>query len=212
MAIERIVFGVFHTLENTERAISLISPYVTSRNKVGLEVSGRELKLYDEINARKLPPEYARKALLDRICEERGWHYPENEDELPNGLSAALFWYGLYNGLRQSGAEIKGLGSEKRSRLLDKLLAECRRHPTCSASLRYDLIAGPHSDRFLTERMLESGCDRAVVGIAHATKVANKTDSKLVVIDDLPLDLKRMIDALEEVYQSKRHSLPDLRD
>jgi len=63
MTIERIVYGVSHTHENVGRAIKLIFPNVTAKNKVGLEVSEANLKLYDEINANRLPPNDAKKII-----------------------------------------------------------------------------------------------------------------------------------------------------
>lgn len=208
MTIERIVYSVSHVHENVERAASFISPDVTANNKVGLEVSEADLKLYDEINSRKLSPNDAEKALLDAIIERYGYDYSGREEELPQPLSFALFWYGMYNELRQSGAEIKGLGSEKRIRLLNMYA-----HGDYSTEfMMYSLISGPHFDSLLTERILENGFDRVVIGLGHAAKVADRTNSKLVVIDDLPGDLKHTNDAFERIYQSGRYTLPDLRD
>jgi len=93
MAIERIVYSVFHKHENVEKATSLISSQVTSSNKVGLEISEADLKLYDEINSRELSPNYTKKALLDAIIERYDYNYSGREEELPQPLSAALFWH-----------------------------------------------------------------------------------------------------------------------
>ena len=208
MAIERIIYSVFHEHKNVKRATSLISSQVTSSNKVGLEISEADLKLYDKINSRELSPNDAKKALLDAIIEKYDYDYSGREEELPQPLSAALFWHSIYGNLKQSGAEIKGLGSEKRIRLLNQY-ANDHSH---EAFMMYYLISGPHFDNLLTERILENGFDRVVLGLGHAAKVADKTGSKLVVIDELPLDLKEMNDAFEKEYQSGLYSLPDLRN
>jgi len=208
MAIERIVYGVFHEYEDVKRATSLISSQVTSSNKVGLEISEADLILYDEINSRELSPDDTKKALLDAIIEKYNYTYSGREKELPQALSAALFWHSLYGDLKQSGAEIKGLGSEKRIRLLNQY----ENHPSYEFFMTNKLILGPHFDNLLTERILENGFDRVVIGLGHATNVAEKTGSKLVLIDEVPPYLKEMNDTLESEYQSGRYTLPDLRD
>ena len=76
----------------------------------------------------------------------------------------------------------------------------------------YYLIESPHFDNLLTTRILENGFDRVIIGMGHATKVAEQTGSKIVILDELPADLKKRNDALEREYQSGKYTLPDLRD
>ena len=91
MTIERIIYSVFHEHGNVNRAISLISSQITAKNKVGLEVSEAELRLYDQINGRGLSPQDAEKELLNAIIEKYNYEYSGNEHELPQPLSAAIF-------------------------------------------------------------------------------------------------------------------------
>ena len=215
MTIERIIYSVFHEHGNVNRAISLISSQITAKNKVGLEVSEAELRLYDQINGRGLSPQDAEKELLNAIIEKYNYEYSGNEHELPQPLSAAIFWSNLYNDLKKSGAEIRGLGSEKRIRWLNACVHErfkYTRDRSPDEAMRYYLILSPHFDNLLIQRIVENCFDRVIIGGGHAAKVAEKTGSNLVVLDGLPADLKKRNDDLGEEYQSGKYTLPDLRD
>ena len=210
MTIDRIVYSVLHGSENVERVISLISPQVTAKNKVGLEVSEEDLRLYDQINARGLSPQNAEKELLDAIIKKYGYDYSGNEEELPNPLSAAIFWSNLYNHLKNSGVEVIGLGSEKRIRLLNHNVDRSYR-----GAVMYHLIEVLHFDHFLFERILEYNVDRIIVGCGHAKRISKITSSNLILVDELHPRLEQMQEVFEREYRAGQYgtySLPDLRD
>ena len=196
------IYGVLHTPKNLEKVLEIIIPQINPETRIGFEVPNSQIGIYDMLNmCQGEELEELKEAITKRYVTEQH-----------RSLEAHNFWFNLYNKLKKAGHhKIIGLGSEERIDLLAHYTKENKENYKSNAGVLYHLMKGPHFNPYLAKKMRTREVDTLIVGCAHAPKVAELTNSKLVMINQLDEQFKKIIKSNQETYEKMKHELPELR-
>lgn len=212
--MSKTIYGVIHFQKNAERAIEKILPSVHTNSKIGLEVTPRELDLYRSMYTNSIYSSLFPKEMEDRLVTELSKGYIFKNEDWKEYISSKIFWFRLCKAFDEENVNISALGSEKRIRLIDNITMRFNKYEDYPPI--YDIVLGPHFDKYLADMIIRGGYDTAVLGVGHASNVAFQAKFELNNINFMPPNLQSWCESAKRTYvtldEKMRRQLPDLRD
>ncbi len=212
MYLEKIVFGVDASNSNPRTIIDSISLDIEPSSLVGLEVSDSWVYIYRHIakhaNTSSDFSDNFGHAIFKRYNFDPK---KDSRDVIEQTFDHHYFYFCALLAFEDLGASVIGLGSDRRIGIM--------RHYSNDRSgfgrMASHIIEYPHFQKYLVERIQETGCDRIVVGTAHALKIQRPLGCKLRIINEISgqvLQDFQELPELQTVYEFAKNKLPDLRD
>ena len=219
-----IVYAVDCREASANRTLDSLQPMLGNSDVVGLSVASADLGEYARISDRDFNRQRARLELAGFLKDKYNYDFDVNEtcgEESPGApIGAHFFYFAIFHALR-SKAHVVGVGSERKTRIVNEHVDWINEYdrddglPPVESTERYTdylLLAGPHFQSHLVGRSKEEKCDAVVVGMGHAEPVSRGLESQLVEINRVPERVHLLNESLREIYQRRKHLLPDIQD
>ncbi len=235
MNLNTIVYGVLHSREHAERVIKVVSKDIQKEDRVGIEVTSRDLEVYNQILKKGLSMEEAEKKAA-KILFEDDYHsrYTKTEEAINYSCRNHGFFLRVYQALSPLCANVCSLDS-RRSNLLRTTTrmydfgsffallnaygcseSEIEAAHKCSWPILIEILRGPHINNYFIKKIKEENCTKSILGLAHAIGMETSTNFKIVSISNESFKRHEESIAKNQTVLRKRYPeyrfLPDLTD
>jgi len=215
MENKSIIYGVNHDEHYPKKIIEPISLETISGDVIGLEASQKWIDEYDKLEKKYgTSVKNIAKPLGKIVMEKYQYGVKDSDVAKAHSLDFHYFWLVTNSLLKKSGAEVIGLGSDKRSSLLRQLNSP----QSTSDEVVFNLLSYNHFERYLIDMIKEKKCNKAVLGSLHAKRIAEPLGFELKILDeesfkrDAPSTVLDALEKLQLIYDSEKYILPDIRD
>ncbi|MBI5065924.1 hypothetical protein HZA97_06815 [Candidatus Woesearchaeota archaeon] len=199
MDLNTIVYGVGHSRENAESVIELVSKDIQKEDKIGIEVTPKDIKFYEQISKEGLTIKEAEERLANILFKESSnFRYDKTQESLDYFLSGHGFFLRVYQALSPLCSNICGLDSQRSNflRLASKMYdlesfhlllkaygcneLELKKVQKCSWPTLVEILRNTHANNHFVKKIQEEKCTKAILGFAHTIDIKAISNFKIV--------------------------------
>jgi hypothetical protein len=216
--MKNTIYGVMHHYQNAARFCEYLEREITKGEIVGIESSPQMITSFKIAQIIRPIGKLGDITMQQRIAllgvhNVYGISKPELRSLKVSDVSMddaiVLFWFEVYKTLSSRGAQVVGLDSLRRSRLIHGAVQRVQRG---KETLDDIMLLGTHSDHFFAQNGRNLGATTMIVGGFHAPGVAEILDYNLEIFNQLNGDEKNAIQVAQASYPDFKERLPNFSD